>query len=172
VSTLWEGKSNSLLSAATQGNLSPASYKVTEDFVFIETGILSSQAEQIPMWAIRDCDVNQSIIQKARNVSNLRIVCEHNDFTGKKQFILENIEGAKELRDILNKHSKEARITYETQQKAQTVSYSGFHPAAPSSSQDSGDDVVHKLEKLSLLLEKGLLTPEEFQSQKARILGA
>lgn len=173
MNTLWEGRSNSLLSAATQGNLSPAKYRVTDEFVFIDTGILSSQGEQIPLWAIRDCDVNQSIIQKARNVSNLKITCEHNDFSGKKQFTLENIEGAKEVRDLLNKHSKEARVAYETQQKAQTVSYNGFHPAQSSSNaQVSEDDVLNKLEKLSLLLEKGLLTTEEFQTQKSKLLGS
>lgn len=33
------------------------------------------------------------------------------------------------------------------------------------------DDVITKLERLAALLEKELLTPEEFQAQKAKLLG-
>lgn len=38
-------------------------------------------------------------------------------------------------------------------------------------SKSGGDDVVSKLEKLAALKEKGILTDEEFATQKAKILG-
>jgi hypothetical protein len=38
-------------------------------------------------------------------------------------------------------------------------------------SKSGGDDVVSKLEKLAALKEKGILTDEEFSTQKAKILG-
>jgi len=41
----------------------------------------------------------------------------------------------------------------------------------PSASQSGATDVATQLETLASLLEKGLLTEEEFQSQKAKILG-
>lgn len=41
------------------------------------------------------------------------------------------------------------------------------HAPAP---QSVGDDIVTKLERLAILLEKGILTQEEFSQQKARIL--
>ena len=44
-------------------------------------------------------------------------------------------------------------------------------PTKPSSS-DSPVDVADQLEKLASLLERGLLTPEEFAQQKAKLLGS
>jgi hypothetical protein len=98
----------------------------------------------------------------------LKITCEHNDFTGQKNVSLENIEGARELRDIINKHSKQARVDYETQQKAQNVTYSG---ATPLGSAVPAVDPIAQLEKLGELLSKGILSQEEFQAQKSKLLG-
>lgn len=41
----------------------------------------------------------------------------------------------------------------------------------PAESKSGGDDAVSKLEKLAALKEKGILTDEEFATQKAKILG-
>jgi hypothetical protein len=41
----------------------------------------------------------------------------------------------------------------------------------PVAAAESGDDVVSKLEKLASMLEKGILTQEEFLAQKAKLLG-
>lgn len=167
---IWAGESKSLTSLATGGKIVTAKYKVTTEYVYLDTGVLSTKGEQIPLWAIRDCDVKQSLMQRTRGVSNLTLMCEHNDFTGKKEFVLEDIEGAKELRDLINQHSKTARIEHESQQKTQTVNYSGAQ-VIPQTSAPSADDSVEKLEKWAGLLEKGLISEDEFQAQKMKILG-
>jgi hypothetical protein len=173
MSELWAGESKNLTALATGGKLISAKYRVTTEYVYLDSGIVSSKGEQIPMWAIRDCDLNASILQKARGVANLRLICEHNDFTGKREVVLQDIEGAKELRDLVNKHSKEARIAHEVQQKTQTVNYTGGSPiVAPAPAASSpAEDPLEKLEKLGNLLAKGLLTQEEFNAQKAKLLG-
>ena len=170
MTVIWEGESKSLTSMASGGKIVTAKYKVTTDYVYLDTGFLSSKGEQIPMWAIRDCDVKQSLVQRARGISNLTLMCEHNDFTGKKEVVLEDIEGARELRDLINSHSKSSRIEHESQQKSQTVNYSGA-PVLPQTSAPSADDSIEKLEKLGVLLEKGLISQDEFQAQKMKILG-
>ena len=168
MSELWSGESKNLTALATGGKLISAKYRVTTEYVYLDSGIVSSKGEQIPMWAIRDCDLNANILQKTRGVANLRLICEHNDFTGKKEFVLQDIEGAKELRDLINKHSKEARLAHESQQKTQTVNYSGAAPGFPPA---TAEDPMDRLEKLGAMLEKGLLTKEEFDAQKAKLLG-
>jgi hypothetical protein len=172
MSELWSGESKNLTALATGGKVISAKYRVTTEFIYLDSGVLSSKGEQIPMWAVRDCDINASLIQKTRGVANLRLVCEHNDFTGKKEVILQDIEGAQALRDLINKHSKEARIAHEVQQKTQTVNYTGGSPivaGAPEAAQT--EDPLEKLEKLGNLLAKGLLTQDEFDAQKAKLLG-
>lgn len=170
---LWAGEGKSLTAAASGGKLVGARYKITEDYVFVSSGLLTSSEEQIPMWAIRDCDIKQSMVQKARGVSNVILICEHNDFTGRKQIVLENVEDARDIRDIVNRESKRARVEYESQQKTQTVNYSGNPMQAPM--QQGGvqqqEDPYEKLSKLGGLLEKGLITQEEFDAQKRQILG-
>ena len=44
-------------------------------------------------------------------------------------------------------------------------------PAAPATSAAGGDDMISQLERLSALRASGALTEEEFEAQKARILG-
>jgi hypothetical protein len=171
MSIIWAGESKSLTSAATGGKVVSAKYKVTEDYIYIDSGFLSTKGEQIPMWAVRDVDVKQSLVQKALGVSDLKVLCEHNDFTGKKEVVLQSIEGARELRDLINTHSKAARVAYETQQKAQVVNYSGT-PALPQTTSAPAVDPIEQLEKLGALLEKGLVSQEEFEVQKTRLLGS
>lgn len=172
MSILWAGESKTLTSAATGGKVVGARYKITEDFIFISSGVLSSNEEQIPMWAVRDCDIKQSMVQKARGVSNITITCQHNDFTGKNTIVLESVEGAKDIRDIVNSNSKRARVDYETQQKSQTVSYSG-NPTieVPATQSSAVANPIEQLEKLGNLLEKGLISQEEFDAQKTKLLG-
>jgi uncharacterized membrane protein YdbT with pleckstrin-like domain len=167
---IWQGKSNSIATMASGGKLVTGKYRITTDFVYLDTGVLTTTGEQIPMWAIRDCDVKQNLMQKARGVADLRLICEHNDFTGKREFVLQDIQGALEVRDLVNQHSKAARIAHETQQKAQVVNYSGTIPV-PQSTPAVEDDSLAKLERLGAVLEKGLITQEEFSAQKAKLLG-
>ena len=71
MSILWAGEGKSLTAVASGGKVVSAKYKITEDYVFVTTGLMSSSEEQIPMWAIRDCDIKQTMVQKARGVSNV-----------------------------------------------------------------------------------------------------
>lgn len=171
---LWTGEDKSLTAAATGGKLVGAKYKITEDYIFISTGVVSSSEEQIPMWAVRDCDIKQSMVQKARGLSNVTLICEHNDFTGKQQVVLENVEDAHEVREIINRESKRARIAHEGQQNTQTINYSGNPVQTPMQTNNNQhqEDPYEKLSKLGDLLEKGLITQEEFDAQKSQILGS
>lgn len=171
--TLWEGESKDLTSVATGGRVVKKRYKITREFIFEDAGIIGSKEEQIPLWAVRDVDVKQSILQKTRNVGDVSIRVETNDYTGKKAVVLESIETPKEVRNLINEHSRLARELKMRQQ--QSVNYSGHGPAGPGAiwSGQQGtqkEDPIEKLAKLGALLKDGLISQEEFESQKKKLL--
>lgn len=176
---LWEGEGKDLTSLATGGRVVKSRYRITREFIFIDEGIIGSKEEQIPLWAVRDCDVKQSILQKSRNVGDVVVRVEANDFTGKKAVALENIESPKDVRNLLNEHSRQARELRLRQQ--QTVNYTGVNPmlvgnvpqqaSSSSGSTSEGADPIEKLTKLAALLKDGLISQEEFDAQKSKLLG-
>jgi len=171
--TLWEGESKDLTSVATGGRVVKKRYKITREFIFEDAGIIGSKEEQIPLWAVRDVDVKQSILQKTRNVGDVSIRVETNDYTGKKALVLESIETPKEVRNLINEHSRLARELKMRQQ--QSVNYSGQGPAGPGaiwSGQQPAqkEDPIEKLAKLGALLKDGLISQEEFELQKKKLL--
>ena len=169
---LWAGESKDLTSAATGGRIVKNKYRITREFIFESSGIIGSREEQIPLWAVRDVDLQQSLVQKARAVGNLFIRLEANDYTGKKSILLESIETPREVRDLINEHSRLARELRMRQQ--QTVNYSGVNPSAPfggiPTTNQKDDDPIEKIAKLGSLLKDGLITQEEFDQQKKRLL--
>lgn len=175
---LWEGQGKDLTSLATGGRVVKSRYRITREFIFVDEGIIGSKEEQIPLWAVRDCDVSQSILQKSRNVGDVIVRVEANDFTGKKAVALENIEAPKDVRNLINEHSRLARELRMRQQ--QTVNYTGVNPLVPgipatTHSVSSGVapevDPIERLTKLAALLKEGLISQEEFDSQKSKLLG-
>ena len=170
---LWEGETKDLTSAATGGKVVRERYRITDEYIYVDKGILGSKEEQIPLWALRDIDVKQSIIQKARNVGDVFIRVEANDYTGAHAVSLVSIETPKEVRDLLNQHAKSARDIRLRQQ--QSVNYTSGTPVmqtpAAGSQVPTSEDPIEKLMKLGELLKAGLLTQEEFDAQKAKLLG-
>ncbi|MBU6144448.1 MAG: SHOCT domain-containing protein [Acidobacteria bacterium] len=123
------------------------------------------------MWAVRDIDFMQSLMQKTRRVSTIRIRLEHNDFTGKSEILLEDIEAGRELVPVITEAAKSARLAYQRLAQTQHINYQGTIPIVQPVESQTEDDVVSKLERLGALLDKGLLSPEEFAEQKAKLLG-
>lgn len=177
MSTLWEGQSKDLTSAASGGRLVKNSYKVTTEFIYVDSGLISSSSEQIPLWAVRDVDVKQSLLQKARGVFTVTVRCQHDDFTGRSSVVMEDVENGRQLRDLLNQHAEKARREYQQRAQTQHVNYQGVGspPGTPSGQGESAPagtaDPMEQLQKLADLKDRGLLTDEEFAAQKARILG-
>jgi hypothetical protein len=59
----------------------------------------------------------------------------------------------------------------EQQVQGQQVAYAPPQQAAPEPAAPSQDDTISQLERLGALKDQGVLTEEEFQAQKAKILG-
>lgn len=172
---LWEGVGKSLVAQASQGTLGAKKYTITDEYIYSEIGSLSSRGEQVPMWAVRDVDFKQSLMQKARGVATITVRTEHNDFTGASLIALEDIEAGIELRDLINRAAQTARLAYQQRAQTQHVNYQGAIPAAAVPMQQApaappAVDKMQQLEKLAEMYSKGLLTDEEFASMKATLL--
>src|SRR5215211_2160439 len=63
---IWEGSKKTVAASASGGRLTTARYRVTQDAVHFEAGLLSTKAEMIPLWTVVDVDLAQSMTQKAR----------------------------------------------------------------------------------------------------------
>lgn len=128
--TLWFGTSQNPATKAT--GVSKALYRITKDKIWIETGVLGVRSEHIPMWAIRDIDVRQNVMQRGKDVGDVVLWLEDPTlavnqggaygFSGQAdphaggsgahtsgEVLLDNIEGPYAVRDLLMPLVSEAR---------------------------------------------------------------
>jgi hypothetical protein len=153
-------------------------YKLTKFYLFFEKGTLRTNAQQVPVAALFDIDVRQSMSQKARGVGDIVVHIQRS--TGVEIVTLEDIPNFREGQRALNEVSAAARAHIRTAQNTSTVNYQGAPPFV-GQGQSAGPvqpeqavlpqvDYVAQLEKLGQLREAGVLTDEEFQAKKAEIL--
>lgn len=119
--TVWEGSSRNMTSAASGGRLSSCRYRLTNKALYFDEGLLSTNSQQVPLWAVRDVDVRQGMVQKARGVGTLLVRVEHSDYTGRNIVEIKDVEGPLTVRDHLNKHAIKERHEYD--QRARTQWY-------------------------------------------------
>jgi membrane protein YdbS with pleckstrin-like domain len=117
--TVWEGSSRDMMSAASSGRLTSCRYRLTNKAVYFDEGLLSSNSQQVPLWAVRDVDVKQGMLQKARGVGDVIVHVEHSDYTGRSVVAIKDVEGPLTVRDHLNKYANKERREYNRTQKTQ-----------------------------------------------------
>lgn len=124
--TLWYGDSKSAAGKAT--GMSKAFYRITKDRISIDTGLLGVKSEQVPMWAIKDIDVRQNVMQRGKDIGDVVLRLEDPSYnvdptstfnmSGQSEVgmgrtsgevILDNIEGPYQVRDLLVPLVSEAR---------------------------------------------------------------
>src|SRR5919107_369915 len=67
--TLWLGESRNAATSAT--GVSKARYRITRDRVWIESGLLGTKTESVPVWAIDDMDVRQAVWQRDKDIGDV-----------------------------------------------------------------------------------------------------
>lgn len=170
--TLWEGTAQTLAGAATGGKVG-ARYRVTKWHLYFESGLLTTNSQQVPMHQVQDVDVKQSMTQKARGVGDVLI----HVLTEQSPVVMASVQDPKTVRDIVNRAAAEARAHYQRQQTTQyhhgAVPITPQHVAAPVASTPaaSGPTLIEQLKDLASLRDAGVLTEDEFAAQKAKILG-
>ena len=195
--TLWFGSSKGAATSAT--GVAKAMYRITKDRVWIDTGLLGVRSEQVPLWAVRDVDVRQSVLQRGKDIGDVVLHLEdptlgvdsgnlmqmggyQSSEPGQTSgtVILDNIEEPYKVRDLLMPLISEARSKKVVERQSSymhinpgNVVAAGMAatPAPQAASAPAGVDVADQLRKLAALRDEGILSDEEFAAQKARLLG-
>jgi len=186
---VWQGERRNLTHAASSGKMVGARYRITEDGLYFEQGMLSSSEEIIPLWAIVDVDVSQSMTQKARGVGNCIVHLDTRGFNyGQSRVVLDSVENPKQVRDILARYANARRSemleyqhtkeVHKRQAGATAIHFPGAGVPAPEAAATPtptptptpGKSLAEELRELAELRDAGILTNEEFAAQKARIL--
>lgn len=174
--TLWVGEKKSAGSSAI--GVSTTRYRITRDKIYVESGLLSSVSEQVPLWAVLDVDVRQSLIQRPKNIGDVAVMIDTAQYPGHTgtELLLDNIEDPFAVRDLLNQHVGEARMKRQMQTQTQYLQHSGPAFGTPAATPAptaaaSPVDLADQLRKLAQLRDEGILSEEEFAAQKQRLLG-
>jgi hypothetical protein len=194
--TLWFGESKN--AATSAAGVSKARYRITKDRVWIESGLLGTRTESVPLWAIKDMDVRIAVWQQGKDVGDVVLNLEDPSYganqdmfnmsgniegTTTGQVVLDNIEGPYAVLDILSPLISEARSKKTIERQSTYVHnmtpgmpygapYGAPPPqAAPAAAPPPQLDMVEQLKKLGELRDAGILTEEEFAAQKAKLLG-
>lgn len=191
-STLWWGESKNAATSAT--GVAKARYRITKDRVWIESGLLGTRTESVPLWAVKDMDVRQAVWQRGSDVGDVVLTLEDPTYgtstdmlnlggnvegTTTGQVVLDNVEGPYAVLDLLAPLISEARSKKTVERQSQYLHVNpgmaafGAPPAPPATpAAEPAPDLADQLRKLATLRDEGILTDEEFSAQKARLLGA
>lgn len=196
--TLWFGESKGAATSAV--GTAKARYRITKDRVWIESGLLGTKSESLPMWAIKDIDVRQAVWQQGKDIGDVVLTLEDPSYgtsdagmfsmTGSGEFgrtsgqaVLDNIESPHRVVEILSPLVSEARTKKTIERQSQYVHMQppvpGMYPAPmapppvpvpPNAAAPPQGDMVEQLRRLGELRDAGILTEEEFAAQKAKLL--
>ena len=195
--TPWVGESKSAATSAM--GVSRARYRITRDRVWIESGLLGTKTETVPLWSVKDIDVRQAVWQRDKDIGDVVLTLDdvsyaaaptgmfdldgisghggHGTTTG--QMVLDNIENPYGVVDIITPLISEARHKKTIERQSQYLhvnpgmagaAFGAPPPAAPPPAPPQ-NDMREQLRKLGELRDAGLLTEEEFAAQKAKLLG-
>jgi hypothetical protein len=190
-STLWWSESKG--GATGAAGVAKARYRITKDRVWIESGLLGTRTESVPLWSVRDMDIRQAVWQRGKDVGDLVLGLDdpaygvHQDTftlsampepgtTTSGQVVLDNIEHPQSVYDLLAPLVSEARQKKMVERQTQYVHNvtPGMAPGmayAPQPAAPAAPDPIEQLRRLGELRDAGVLTDEEFAAQKAKLLG-
>ena len=197
--TLWFGESKGAATSAM--GVSKARYRITKDRVWIESGLLGTKTENVPLWSVKDIDVRQAVWQRDKDIGDVVLTLDdasyaaapdemfsmtgwpthgggHGTTTG--QVVLDNIENPYGVVDIITPLISEARHKKTSSGSRSTCTSTRAWPGRRSGrrrrprppARPAAGRHGQQLRKLGELRDAGILTEEEFAAQKAKILGA
>ena len=175
---LWEGSSQDATSLASRGKVTSASYRITEDAIHFSSGVVSTREEMLPLWAVRDVDLTQSMTQRARGVGDLKLKLDATAaHYGQQVLVLKSISDSKSVRDLILKQANEIRNFWNERRHAMELERNKasashiYTPAPMPGADETTDDLMDQLERLAAMKASGLLSDGEFVSAKAKLLG-
>lgn len=127
-------------------------FVVTNQRVIYRSGVFAKRGVEIPVGRVNNVNFSQGIFERLVGAGDLLIESGGED-------------GQSRFTDI--RHPDQVQRMIHVQQQAAVERGSGRVVEAP-----SGVDVAGQLERLEGMLQRGTLTPEEFELQKRKLLGS
>ena len=138
-----------------------SNFAVTSDRVIHREGFIAKRSMEIPLEAINDVRFDQGVIDRMLGAGTL--VIQSASEQGRQVF--DNIRDPEGVqRTIYHEGEKNKQRMYQGREASVPP------PPSPAASVPAAPSVTTELERLAELRAKGVLTEEEFQAQKARIL--
>lgn len=128
-------------------------FVITSNRLIFRQGVIGKSGIEIPLERVNNVNFNQSVFERILGAGDLLIESGGED-------------GQSRFTDI--RHPDKVQNLIHSQMESLHQRRGGYSqsPAAPSSS-----DFTVQLERLEGMLERGTITPEEFEAQKRRLLG-
>ncbi len=166
---IWEGHKADLANLASSGKLVGGTYQVTDRYLVISDGLLSSKTQQIPLYCVAKIEIKQTLVQKARNVGDVVFTLD-DEHSGFATFF--SVENPKSLIPLLNpvvKAARDRRAFGQGEVGAGAVTPGVVIGGAglPIAGQQ---DMISQLARLGQLRDTNLLTEAEFEAAKAKFL--
>jgi hypothetical protein len=112
--TLWQGRRLTLTGTAAGGRLPSTRYRLTNTTLYWTQGRLGTRVQDVPLWAVRDAALGQSVTQRARRVGTVTVSLQHPDYRGTPTFVLlEDIEKPREITALINSSARSARAAHD-----------------------------------------------------------
>ena len=137
-------------------------FVVTTSRVIHREGFIAKRSMEIPLDKINDVRFEQGIFERVMGAGTL--IIQSASETGRNEFTF--IRHPEEVQKTIY-HASETEQDRQVQRMGQVAQAATSAPQAPPG---AAPNITTELERLSELRAKGVLTEEEFQAQKARIL--
>jgi uncharacterized membrane protein YdbT with pleckstrin-like domain len=128
-------------------------FVVTSDRVIHRSGWLAKRSMEIPLERINDVRFEQSVLERVVGAGDLRI--ESGGEYGQNHF--RDIRNPERVQKVIYEMSEENQLRMEGERPTETVA--------------TGSSPLDEIERLASMKERGLLSDEEFEVQKRRLLG-
>ena len=128
-------------------------FVITNDRIIFRQGVIAKSGIEIPLDRVNNVNFNQSVFERILGAGDLLIESGGED--GQQRFT--DVRKPQNVQNLVH-----AQVEAKSRQRG---AYSAAPAAAPL-------DVAGQLEKLEGLLQRGSLSQEEFDAQKARLLGS
>lgn len=143
---------------------------VTNCRVIDETGLLSHYAKESPLEKINNVSYNQTLLGRILNYGNVEIQTAAE--IGATNYY--SVHEPKKLKDTITLAQSDYKIMQLSNQAMQMANAMRLHsnPTQATGSSSSSNNIATELEKLYELKQKGILSEEEYNKAKSKLLNS
>ena len=114
-------------------------YRLSEDRIFRETGLLNLKEEEVLLYRVRDLELKRSLFQRIFGVGT---VCVHSSDKTTPHLDLLNIKNPREVKELLHRQVEEMKLSRRMRTTELLVGEEGQEGAEPDGFMDENEDCL------------------------------